>query len=49
MSNFGFVVFMLIFEAENEADSVAFNVAGEDVVKMLNECRRPAERMKTYV
>ena len=35
--------FMLIFEDENEADSVAFNVAGEDVVKMLNECRRPAE------
>ena len=35
--------FMLIFETENEADSVAFNVAEEDVIKMLNECRRPAE------
>ncbi len=35
--------FVLIFETENEADSVAFNVAEDDVLKLLNECRRPAE------
>ena len=35
--------FMLIFETENEADSIAFNVDGKDVIRLLNECRRPAE------
>ncbi len=35
--------FMLIFETENEADSIAFNVDEKDVIKLLNECRRPAE------
>ena len=35
--------FMLIFETENEADSIAFNVDRKDVIRLLNECRRPAE------
>lgn len=35
--------FVLIFETENETDSVAFNVEETDVIKLLNECRRPAE------
>lgn len=35
--------FMLIFETESETDSVAFNVEETDVIKLLNECRRPAE------
>ncbi len=35
--------FMLIFETENGADSVAFNVEEKDVIKLLEECRRPAE------
>ena len=35
--------FMLIFETENETDSVAFNVEEKDVIKLLNECRRPTE------
>ena len=35
--------FMLIFETENEADSIALNVDGKDVIRLLNECRRPAE------
>lgn len=34
---------MLIFETENEADSIAFNVDRKDVIRLLNECRRPAE------
>lgn len=35
--------FMLIFETKNEKDSVAYNIEGKDVIKLLNECRRPIE------
>ena len=35
--------FVLIFETESEADSVAFNVEKADVIKLLSECRKPAE------
>ena len=35
--------FVLIFETENEADSAAFNVEEADVIKLLSECRKPAE------
>ena len=35
--------FMLIFETENETDSVAFNVEEKDVIKLLSECRRPTK------
>ena len=35
--------FMLIFETEEETDSVAFRVEEGDVLKLLEECRRPTE------
>ncbi len=33
--------FVLIFETQNEADALALNVSGADVLRLLESCRRP--------
>ena len=35
--------FVLIFETENEADSIAYNISGNDVIRLLESCRHPSE------
>lgn len=35
--------FVLIFETVNEVDTAAFNVAENDVIRLIEECRRPID------